>query len=193
MDDGKASRQRKADASRELIAKARTGDREAFDTLATNYANMVIGLAFKLLGSREEALDCAQDAFVRAWENIERYDPKWSVATWLRRIVTNLALDRLRRRGGRADFSEALEGSLTSAEETPVETAERNERAEAVRGLLELLPEKYRLVLVLRDMEGVDISDIARITGTNAATVRWRLHRARALFRQRWLATSGQE
>lgn len=193
MDNGTASRPRKSDQSREMMARARGGDREAFDTLVKNYANMVIGLAFKLLGSREESMDCAQDAFVRAWENVGRYDPKWSVATWLRRIVTNLALDRLRRRGGRVDLTEALEGNLTSAEETPAESAERNERAGVVRDLLELMPEKYRLVLILRDMEGVEIADIARVTGTNAATVRWRLHRARALFRQRWLASSGEE
>jgi len=193
MENGVATRKPTANESREMMERARSGDREAFDILTKNYANMVIGLAYKLLGSREDSLDCAQDAFVRAWENIDRYDPKWSVATWLRRIVTNLALDRLRRRSGKVELSEALEGSLTSTAEAPTEAAERHERAQTVRSLLELLPEKYRLVLVLRDMEGVEISDIARITGANAATVRWRLHRARALFRQHWLASAHRE
>jgi RNA polymerase sigma-70 factor (ECF subfamily) len=189
----RAPRRRGSDESRDLMKRAQTGDREAFDKLVSNYANMVVGLAYRLLGSREEAMDAAQDAFVRAWENAGRYDPRWSVATWLRRIVTNLSLDRLRRRATRAEVSEALEDGLASDTETPGETAERKEREASVRELLEQMPEKYRIVLVLRDMEDVDIADIARITGANAATVRWRLHRARTLFRQRWQATEGSK
>lgn len=187
----RAARQRGSDESRELMKRAQLGDREAFDKLVSNYGNMVIGLAYRLLGSREEAMDAAQDAFVRAWENAGRYDPRWSVATWLRRIVTNLSLDRLRRRSSRGEMSEAIESGLASNMESPGEVAERKERAASVRDMLEQMPEKYRVVLVLRDMEDVDIADIARITGANAATVRWRLHRARALFRQRWQATEG--
>lgn len=193
MAESGTSRRRGRDNSRELMARAGQGDRGAFDILANNYANMVIALAYKMLSSREEAMDCAQDAFVRAWENVRRYDPKWSVATWLRRIVTNLALDRLRKRKARVGFSEALESGLTAEIEDPVETAERMERAQSVKELLDALPEKYRLILVLRDMEDVAISDIARITGANPATVRWRLHRARALFRQQWAANAPGE
>lgn len=176
-----------------LAAKARTGDRAAFDTIVRRYADMVTGLAWKFLGSRDEALDCAQDTFVKAWENIDRYDPKWSLATWLRRIVTNSALDRLRRRRFGAELPEGFEELAASNEESPTETAERHERARSVHEVLAGLPDKYRAVLVLRDMEGVDISEIAGITGANAATVRWRLHRARALFKDHWSAAEGRE
>jgi len=182
-----------ADDSRRLMLRAKGGDRKAFDVVVKRYANMVVGLAFKLLGSRDEALDCAQDAFVKAWENVARYDPKWSVATWLRRVVTNLALDRLRRRRSSAALSMVIEETFASDEAGPSERAEKKERSDVVREIIELLPEKYRTVLILRDMEGVDIADIALVTGTNAATVRWRLHRARALFRERWLAISSRE
>ena len=192
MDD-KAASGRFVDDSRELMARARRGSRRAFDEVAARYANMTIALAFKMLNSREDALDCAQDAFVRAWENVDRYDPRWSVATWLRRIVTNLALDRLRRRKVRGGFSDVVEANLTHAAEGPAESAARKERAEVVQELLQLLPDKYRLVLVLRDMQDAAISEIAEITGANPATVRWRLHRARALFRQQWFkATVGE-
>lgn len=154
---------------------------------------MTTGLAWKFLGSREEALDCAQDSFVKAWENIDRYDSKWSLATWLRRIVTNTALDRLRRRRFGTELPEGFEQLAASDEESPPEAAARRERAQTVHKLLEKLPEKYRAVLVLRDMEGTDISEIAEITGANAATVRWRLHRARALFKDNWSAAEGGE
>lgn len=185
--------ERAQDSSRAIIERARAGDRHAFDMLVRGYANMVIALASRMLGSREEALDCAQDTFIRAWENIDRYDPKWSVATWLRRIVTNLSLDRLRRRRSSVEFSDTLEEILPSQEEIPAKALEREESAETVRRILDLLPEKYRVVLVLRDMEDVEVPEIAEITGTNAATVRWRLHRARTLFRDRWMMMSGQE
>ncbi len=189
-----ASRQPESDNDfSTALEKARHGDRAAFDLLVRNYANMVTGLAFRMLGSQDEALDCAQDAFVRAWENISRYDPKWSIATWLRRIVTNLALDRLRRRRSHPDLQEAFEETLPSGGELPDAAAERREEAAVVRDVIEDLPDKYRVVIVLRDMEGVDIAEIARITGANSATVRWRLHRARAIFRDRWLALNSRE
>ena len=179
--------------SKALMQRAREGEREAFDILVRHYANMVIAIGYRLLGSREEAMDCAQDAFVRAWENAARYNPRWAVATWLRRIATNLALDRLRRRKILVHFPEGLEDSASSPREGPVEVAEKKERAQMVWALLDLLPEKYRLILVLREMEGLHISEISQITDTEAATVRWRLHRARALFRDRWRSEVGGE
>jgi RNA polymerase sigma-70 factor (ECF subfamily) len=181
------------DETGRLAARARTGDRAAFDTIVRRYADMVTGLAWKFLGSRDDALDCAQDSFVKAWENIDRYDPKWSLATWLRRIVTNTALDRLRRRRFGTELPEGFEELAASDEESPAEAAQRHERALSVHEVLAGLPAKYRAVLVLRDMEGVDTSEIAVITGANAATVRWRLHRARALFKDHWSAAQGRE
>ncbi len=177
---------RLSDDSRATMVKAGKGDRGSFDILVRDYTNMVVALAYRVLGSRDEALDCAQDAFVRAWENAARYNPKWSVATWLRRITTNLALDRLRRRKTFTYLPEGMEEHQVSPVEGPAETAERKERAGVVWELLDLLPDKYRLVLVLREIEGLDIREISRITDTQVATVRWRLHRARALFRDRW-------
>lgn len=181
------------DDSRRAMARAQKGDRRAFETVARDYANMVIAIAYHMLGSREEALDCAQDVFVRAWENVGRYDPKWSVATWLRRIATNLALDKLRRRRLVTPIPEGLAERAASPVETPADAAERNERARIVHRLLDLLPEKYRAVLVLREMEGLEVSEISRITGVQAATVRWRLHRARALFKEHWGGAAGRE
>lgn len=175
-----------------LMLRSSEGDRSAFDKLARDYADMIIAIAYRLLGSHEEALDCSQDVFVRAWKNAARYDPRWSVATWLRRITTNLALDRLRRRKRETLLGEVEQAGL-SASEGPVEVSERKERAEIVWRLLDRLPEKYRLVLVLREMEGLDIAEISRVTGTQAATTRWRLHRARGLFRQEWRAVAEGE
>lgn len=184
---------RGAEAARRHMLAAREGDRKAFEQIARDYANMVIAVAFGLLGSREEALDCAQDAFVRAWENMRRYNPKWSVATWLRRIATNLALDRLRKRRILTRFPDALEQTAEAQVESPPETVERKERADQVWELLDMLPDKYRLVLVMREIEGMDVSDISRETGVKQATVRWRLHRARKLFRDGWHAVIGEE
>ena len=172
--------------SRREMQKAAQGDRRAFDRVAEAYANMVIALAYRMLGSRDEALDCAQDAFVKAWQNADRYNPKWSVATWLRRITKNLAVDRLRKRRRLTHFPEGLEEQHPDSGSGPEEHLRRKERAEIVREKLEALPEKYRAVLIMREMEGLEISEIARVTDAKPATVRWRLHRARSLFRDRW-------
>jgi RNA polymerase sigma factor (sigma-70 family) len=120
------------------MLRAQEGDRKAFEKVARDYATMVLAIALHMLGSREEAMDCAQDAFVRAWENVRRYDARWSVATWLRRITTNLAVDRLRRRKLVSTFPEGLEESAAAAIETPAQAAERNERAQLVHRLLDL-------------------------------------------------------
>ncbi len=193
MSAGRRASSSGAQLARERMLAARKGDRGAFERVARDYANMVIAVAYRLLGSEEDARDCAQDAFVKAWENVARYDPKWSVATWLRRIATNLALDRLRRRKILTGFPDGLEGSTESNAEGPHEAVERRERAQRVWELLDTLPDKYRLMLVMREIEGMDISDISRETGIKPATVRWRLHRARELFRDKWNAVIGEE
>jgi len=182
-----------ARAARERMLAAQEGDRKAFERVARDYANMVIAIGYRLLGSQEDARDCAQDAFVKAWENVDRYNPRWSVATWLRRIVTNLALDRLRKRKILTGFPEGLERTAESQAEGPDALVERKERADQVWGLLDTLPDKYRLVLVMREIEGMEVSEISDETGVKPATVRWRLHRARELFREKWRAAIGEE
>ena len=175
-----------ADEDRVIIEKAQRGDTDAFEELVKKYQERSIGIARHFVQEEELARDIAQEAFLRVYRNLHRYDPKHRFYTWFYRIVVHLAIDSVRklRRPGREC---ALELTRVAAQRVELEMETREVRG-SIRKTLEKIPQSYRLLLVLRDIEGFTSKEIADISGWNHATVRWRLHRARALFRTAWEA-----
>ncbi len=171
----------------EVIRRCLAGEKELFRHLMERYEKRAFWVAFNLLGNTEEARDVLQDAFVRAYRSLDRFDYGRKFYTWFFRIVTNLAIDRLRRRGVAKSVSlgEEMEESIPSGE-SPSLPLEREETRRKVRELLDTLPPKFKAVMVLRDIEGLSCKEIAPVLGTTYATVRWRLHKARQLFREKW-------
>ncbi len=171
----------------EVIRRCLAGEKDLFRYLMERYEKRAFWVAFNLLGNTEEARDVLQDAFVRAYRSLDRFDFGRKFYTWFFRIVTNLAIDRLRRRGVAKSVSlgEELEETLPSGE-SPSLPLEREETRRKVRELLETLPPKFKAVMVLRDIEGLSCKEIAPVLGTTYATVRWRLHKARQIFREKW-------
>jgi RNA polymerase sigma-70 factor, ECF subfamily len=179
----------------ELIVRCRAGSLEAFSSIVTRYQDRVFNLAYRLLGDFEEAKDISQTAFVRAYESLEGFRGTSTFYTWLYRIVVNAALDARKARSRRPETGMEVMEDLASdrrrrpAGQTdgsdPVERvlgAERQQRiAEAIAGL----DDEYRVVVLLRDVEGFDYAEIAEVTGLPAGTVKSRLHRARLLLRDR--------
>ena len=172
----------------ELIRACLEGNQEAFASLVHRHEQRSYWAAYKILGDAEASRDVAQEAFVRVWRALDRFDFSMAFSTWLYRITVNLAIDHLRRnrrhRGADLDqFREAVADDSTLAPDQPQDS---REMAKAVRAVLETLDEKYRTVLILRDLEGLSSKQIADITGIAHATVRWRLHIARKQFREGW-------
>lgn len=172
----------------ELIRACLEGNQEAFASLVHRHEQRSYWAAYKILGDAEAARDVAQEAFVRVWRALDRFDFSMAFSTWLYRITVNLAIDHLRRnrrhRGADLDlFREAVADESGVRPEAPQTS---REVAASVRAVLETLDEKYRTVLILRDLEGLSSKQIADITGIAHATVRWRLHIARKQFRQGW-------
>lgn len=186
-----------ADVSRhsdaELVRRARQGDLEAFRPLVERYEERIFWTAFQMVGNAESARDIAQEAFLRVFRNLARFDTSRNFYTWLYQIASNLSIDHLRRSGRQkpTDF-EAL-GGLADTKPESGDSSARDELRRRVEGILHRLPEKYKAVLVLRELQGFSCREIAEILGCNGATARWRLHRARKMFKALWLGQKVDE
>ncbi len=178
----------------ELLERLRAGDEAAFEYLVRTYAGRLLAVTRRILGDDEEARDAVQDAFLRAFRGMDRFEGGSRLSTWLHRIAVNAALMRLRRR--RRKPEESLEPLLPTFREgghhqeafaswaEPVDQSlERAETRELVRRLIDQLPESYRTVLVLRDIEGLDTEETAAALVLTPNAVKIRLHRARQALR----------
>lgn len=173
----------------ELIRACLEGNTESFAALVARHEQRAFWAAYKILGDTEAARDAAQEAFLRVWRALDRFDFSMAFTTWLYRITVNLAIDHLRRnkRHKGVDIDVFRDGLADdSPGQAPGARQDHREMAHMVRAVLNTLDEKYRTVLTLRDLEGLSSKQISDITGIAHATVRWRLHVARKQFREGW-------
>ena len=172
----------------ELAARARDGDQDAFEQLVRDNEKRIYTLALRMTGSREDALDLAQDAFFQAWKALSTFQGESSFATWLYRLATNLCLDHLRTQKRRTQsMGPAL--SLDDEENGPVQVAdqqlqpqeavERSERRRALERGLASLPDHHRQVLIMRELSGLSYQEIAQRLGVPVSTCGTWLSRAR--------------
>jgi len=180
---------RKAAGSRDddepaLVARALAGDRTALGVLVTRFAAPVRRLAYAILRDADEAEDAAQDGVLQALVKLDRYDPTRPFGPWLMRIVTNAAIDRRRRRAVR-DTNE-LDEELAGGGPLPDVEVDRLALRQRLAMALDKLPERYRVAVVLFDVEGYSQAEIAEILGVAPGTVRSAVFHARRRLR-RWL------
>jgi len=178
----------------ELIREAQRGDLEAFNRLVVAYQTRVYNLALRILGDPAAASDAAQEAFISGFKNLRGYRGG-SFRAWMLRIVTNACYDELRRikRRPATSLEELVpdtEGpdpedtpALASAATGPEATAERFELASAIQDCLNGLPDEFRVVAVLSDVQGLDYQEISAVVGKPLGTIKSRLARARARLR----------
>ena len=165
---------------RELIDATLRGDSAAFGALVRRYQDRLLSAVVHVSGSRDEAEDVVQEAFVQAYLKLTSFAGASSLYTWLYRIAFNTAISRRRKRRGGMEQARDLGGSEPTDETEPAEDRLlRKERAAVVQRALAQLPDEFRTVLVLREMEGCDYDTIAQILDLPIGTVRSRLHRAR--------------
>jgi RNA polymerase sigma-70 factor, ECF subfamily len=165
------------------------GDREAFGELVRRHRDRLWAVALRTLGDREEAADAVQDALISAYRSADRFRGDAAVTTWLHRIVVNACLDRMRAaKVRRADpLPDDLEdrggrGSLVTQDGThdPADVSVAAERRRRVLDALETLPPAQRAALVLVDMEGYPVQEVAEMLGCAEGTVKSRCFRGRA-------------
>ncbi len=180
--------QARREEEKALITAIQAGDMSAFEDLVHRYEKKVYWIAFNLVGDEEDARDLAQESFLRVYKAIGRFRTEFNFYTWLYRIVVNLAIDHLRRRGKLTKSS--LEDSV---EEPPMEldpsrNLEEDDLKARIQNTLDSLPAKYKAVLVLRDLQDLSCEEISKIIHCTNATTRWRLHVAREMFKAKWEA-----
>ncbi|MCA9084951.1 MAG: sigma-70 family RNA polymerase sigma factor [Planctomycetaceae bacterium] len=170
-----------------LVEEARHGDNQSFGRLVQRYERRVLKVIRRFIPDHELAMDLAQDAFLKAFDRLDQFDPSRRFGPWLFRIAVNTTYDhlrRVRRKGRWSLFSEAGEDRVPDPE-APDPRGEIDLSHE-VRTVLEDIPEAYRTVLVLRDLEGFSTSEVSAVTERTEATIRWRLAEARRMFRDAW-------
>jgi len=188
---GDPGQQQSREEDHQLLRQAQAGEERAFEALVRKHQARAWRAARNLVGNDEDAADLTQEAFVRVFRNLSGFDFQHSFTTWLYRIVTNLAIDHLRRRrpvwstaaqGEEGGEQELLDGRVAS----PAEGLESGELALEVKACMDALAPHFQSVLMLREIEGLPCNQIAEIVGATHVTVRWRLHRGRKLFQEEW-------
>ena len=170
-----------------LVEDARLGDSDAFGELVKRYERRLIRVIMRFVRDPDLAEDLAQETFLRVYERLEQFDAARRFSPWLFRIAVNLTLDHLRRRKRRiwgALFSDSGRDRWPDPSVDDPRTA--LDLRQEISRVIEQIPEKYRIVLVLRDLESFSTSEISAILNRREATIRWRLAEARNRFQELW-------
>ena len=174
-----------------LVKRSQKGDDAAFSKLVERYQGKVFSIALGMTKNREDAMDITQDAFVKVHRYLDNFQGNSSFYTWLYRIVVNLCIDHIRRVGRRAgtDFdektrysSENVEGSdllPRRLDSNPSKALGRKELAERIQEAVNELPEYHRAVIILREIEGLSYTEMAKVMKVSKGTIMSRLHHAR--------------
>jgi RNA polymerase sigma-70 factor, ECF subfamily len=198
------TRQAEAEDDRELVEAARGGDRQAFRALVERHQRRAYAIAFSLLRDESDAAEVVQEAFLRVYRGLATFQGGSSFFTWLYRIVTNLAIDVLRRPGRQTDELDEGRGKLDESDENsfpllarvdgadPLDAMHRAELAGAIKAALDALPPYHRGVIVMREVEGLSYEEMAQAMGVSKGTIMSRLFHARQKL-QRALSAYYQE
>ena len=183
-----------------LMLRVKEGDIQAFEKLVEMHQNMVIGTAFRMLGSQEDAHDIAQQVFLRVWKSAPRYEPTAKFTTWLFTILRNLVFNETRRRSRRREIPLEQEDDGHTPQQYADHTApaadqitQQEELEQALDKAIAALPEKQRLAVVLRRHEELPYEQICDILKMSLPAVKSLLFRARAELRKHLAAYLGED
>ena len=178
-----------------LIEATKQGDETAFALIVTRYRNPITNYLYRFLNDYEEAVDLAQETFVRVYFAIERYHTDYAFSTYIYRIATNLAISELRKRKRRTilsltglfqtDADDTTEFQPADEKALPDANVIDDERDRVIARAIATLPPKYRVPIILRDIEGRTYEEIASILELGLGTTKSRISRARGLLKEK--------
>ncbi|PYT00431.1 MAG: RNA polymerase subunit sigma-24 [Acidobacteria bacterium] len=178
-----------------LIEATKQGDETAFALIVSRYRNPITNYLYRFLNDYEEAVDLAQETFIRVYFAIERYHTDYAFSTYIYRIATNLAISEIRKRKRRTilsltglfqtDADDTTEFQPTDDKALPDESLLDDEQAKVIARAIATLPPKYRVPIILRDIEGKTYEEIATILELGLGTTKSRISRARGLLKEK--------
>jgi len=181
------------DDDKELIERAMRGDERAYRDLLERYQRPVYNICLRMVRNEQEAQDLAQDAFVKVFGMLDRYNPSYAFSNWLFKITSNLCIDSMRKR--RVDTvpmdqpisSEKgeYERQYESPSDDPEEVMVKGQKMRMLAKAIDQLPEHYRIMIVLRHQEDLSYEEIAEALEVPLGTVKARIHRAREMLKSR--------
>lgn len=178
-----------------LVRKCLNGNNDAFAELVNKYKLQIYNLAYRLLGNREEAKDVSQEAFFRAYRSLSKYKITYSFFTWIYTISINVCRNHLKDNKKMQMVSlespssleeDEFELPIASEELTPEEILHRKRNDAIVQRIVNQLPKKYRAVVVLKYIHGLQYNEIANIVNLPLGTVKIQIHRARKVLKELW-------
>jgi len=198
MPTAEVSRSRVAEETQSdhaLIEATKRGETDAYEEIVRRYKNAIVNYLYRFLNDYEEAVDLAQETFVRVYFAIDRYHTGYAFSTYIYRIATNLAISELRKRKRRRMLSltglfqgegdEAVEFQPRDERQLPDAELVDDERSKTIARAIAALPEKYRVAVVLRDVDGRTYEEIAEIMRLGLGTTKSRINRGRALLKEK--------
>jgi RNA polymerase sigma-70 factor (ECF subfamily) len=195
MEASAAAVSEKTQSDHALIEATKNGDEAAFASIVGRYKSPITNYLYRFLNDYEEAVDLAQETFVRVYFAIDRYHTEYAFSTYIYRIATNLAISELRKRKRRTILS--LTGLFQSEDDDqtefqppdnrnrPDEDLVEDERSRVIAKAIATLPEKYRIPIILRDIEGKSYDEVAEILDLGLGTTKSRISRARGLLKEK--------
>lgn len=177
----------------ELVAAVLAGDRERFGDLVDRYQGRLVNYLYRLLRNLDEAHELAQEVFLKVYQALDRFDPRYRFSTWLFRVAQNAAIDQIRRRRLKVvpihrqedGDEEGRDWDLPSPERGPYRHLRNRERGEAIQQAIDALPWEYRELIVLRHYGELSYEEIAGVKGMPLGTVKNKLFRGRQLLKEK--------
>lgn len=175
-----------------LIRKSKEGDLESFERLIERYQKKVFNIAYKMIGNYDDASELAQEVFLRVFKSIKKFKEESLFSTWIFRITTNVCLDELRKRkNNKVIYLEEdikcgdgeIKRQVVDDKPTPEMALENNELKKTLKEAINNLSEDYKIVIVMRDIQGFSYKEIAEIIKCPEGTVKSRINRARLMLK----------
>lgn len=177
----------------DLVKRAKDGDVEAFERLVEGYQKKVFNIAYRMLGNYDDASELAQEALIKIYKSIKSFKEESSLSTWIYRITTNVCLDELRKRKSKAvvyidenirSEDEEINRQIEDNKPTPDQKAEQNELRKTINTAIQSLSQEHKIVIILRDIQGLSYDEIAEILKCPPGTVKSRINRARLSLKE---------
>jgi RNA polymerase sigma-70 factor, ECF subfamily len=177
----------------DIVQRVKHGESYLFEIIMRRYNQRLFRVVRSILNDVNETEEVMQDAYVRAYEHLQQFEGRAKFSTWLTKIAVYEAYARVRNRQRFADFDNYMESLIASSDRSPEQTTFNSEMRALLEGGIDALPDDYRTVLMMRDVEGMTTGDTAEALGITEENVKVRLFRARALLRRKLFKQVGTE